>query len=358
MATFVKTPSGTWKALIRRKGFPSTIRTFSKKRDAENWARGIEDEMARGLYFKRSEAERMTLSEALDRYLAEVTVNKKTSTAVTERGRAKILKEHLGKYALVTISPVVVARYRDQRLATISPRTGRPITANSVRLELALLSHLLNTAIREWGIGLQVNPVVNVAKPKPGSGRDRRLTRDEQKRLLEACDATSNPMLGWIVRIALETAMRRGEIMNLRPGDVDLNKRVVKLRDTKNSDSRDVPLNREATRVFQEAVEWFAQSKGCTLLFSGDPGRDGQRRAYGYESAFKRAVRQAGLENFRFHDLRHEAVSRLVEGGLADQEVAAISGHKSMQMVRRYTHLRGEDLVAKLDAFVSPRVGA
>ncbi len=89
--------------------------------------------------------------------------------------------------------------------------------------------------------------------------------------------------------------------------------------------------------------------KDTDLVYWGEPGRDGQRRAYEYSPAWRRALKRAGITNLRFHDLRHEAVSRLVEAGLGDQEVAAISGHKSMQMLRRYTHLRTEDLVARLD---------
>lgn len=143
--------------------------------------------------------------------------------------------------------------------------------------------------------------------------------------------------------------MRLSEIGGLRLGQVDLQKRIVRLDITKNSSPRTVPLTRAATIAFQAAVENPIRPPGTDLVFFGEPGRDGIRRPYLFDKAWADAKKVAGLVNFRFHDLRHEAVSRLVEAGLSDQEVAAISGHKSMQMLKRYTHLRAEDLVGRLD---------
>jgi integrase len=156
-------------------------------------------------------------------------------------------------------------------------------------------------------------------------------------------------MLGWIVRIALETGMRSSEISSLRRPQVDLVKRVVRLSETKNDASRTVPLSKRATEVFVAAMNNPVRPIDCNLVFFGEPGKDGKRRPYTFTKIWGQLKKKLGLPDFRFHDLRHEAVSRLVEGGLSDQEVSAISGHKSMQMLKRYTHLRSEDLVAKLD---------
>ena len=189
-----------------------------------------------------------------------------------------------------------------------------------------------------------------VRKPKPVEGRDRRLDATEELALMRAVDAHSNPMLGWIVRIAVETGMRSGEILGLRLSQVDIKRRIVRLSDTKNDSARTVPLTRNATRVFQEVLSHPLRPRGCALLFFGEPGRDGERRPYNFKKSWNGIKKSLGLADLHFHDLRHEAVSRLVEGGLSDQEVSAISGHKSMQMLKRYTHLRAEDLVGKLDA--------
>lgn len=156
-------------------------------------------------------------------------------------------------------------------------------------------------------------------------------------------------MLRWIVRIAIETGMRSSEITTLRRDQVDIKRRVVRLVDTKNTMPRTVPLTRRATELFREALANPIRPLDTQLLFFGEPGKKGTRAPYNFNKVWLDIKRRVGVEGLRFHDLRHEAVSRLVEAGLSDQEVAAISGHKSMQMLKRYTHLRAEDLVERLD---------
>ncbi len=316
VATITKTPSNTWKAVVRKRGWPVTIKTFRTKRDAADWARSTEDEMVRGVYINRVGAERLLFDKAL--------------------------KKKFDAYSLAAITPDLVAEYRDERLAA-----GK--SADTVRLELALLSHLFTIAIKEWRLGLIYNPVSNIRKPAPGKGRDRRLGADEEKGLLRACDRHSNPMLGWIVRVALYTGMRAGEIKGLTRRQANLDNRTIHLTETKNGSSRTVPLTREAAAVLRLALNNPVRPIDTDLIFFGEPGRDKVRRPYEFRPAWHRTLKQAGIQGLRFHDLRHEAVSRLVEAGLGDQEVATISGHKSMQMLRRYTHLRAEDLVSRLD---------
>ena len=342
MATITKTPSKTWKAIVRKKGWPTTIKTFRTKRDAQDWARHTEDDMVRGVYIDRAPSESTTLKSAMKRYLTEISPTKSSGSQRRETVRAQPLLKELGDYALIAITPDLIGRYRDDRLAL--DKSG-----NTVRLELALLSHLFNIAIREWRMGLIYNPVAAVRKPASGPGRNRRLLPDEEKALLAACDQASNPMLGWMVRTAIYTGMRAGEIRSLRRDQVNLARRIITLNKTKNGSARTVPLTQRAVKVFQEALAHPIRPKDTDLVYWGEPGRDGQRRPYEYNSSWRRALKRAGITDLRFHDLRHEAVSRLVEAGLGDQEVAAISGHKSMQMLRRYTHLRAEDLVARLD---------
>jgi integrase len=144
--------------------------------------------------------------------------------------------------------------------------------------------------------------------------------------------------------------MRSSEIATLKMDQVDLTKRVVLLKQTKNTTQRTVPLNKKATALFTEALANPVRPKKEThLVFFGEPGRDKKRRPYNFNKAWGDIKTKAGMPDLHFHDLRHEAVSRFVEAGLSDQEVSAISGHKSMQMLKRYTHLRAEDLVSKLD---------
>lgn len=347
MATIVKTESGTWKALVRKTGWPSTSKSFRLKRDAEDWGRRIEDEMARSVFVQRSPSEKMTITEALIRYEKEIVPTKKASTQVRDARRIKLLKSsELGKYSLAALSSDIVANYRDKRLAA-----GK--SNNTIRLELALISHLYSIAIKEWKIGLPFNPVANIRKPSPGPGRNHRIDKADHDRLLTALSKHSNPMLGWIYVVALETAMRSGEISNLKIGDIDLGRRIISLTETKNGKPRTVPLTMRAVEVLKQALENPIRPADCPLVFFGEPNKDGKRGPYQFNKAFLDIKKAMGLAELRFHDLRHEAISRLVEAGLSDQEVASISGHESMQMLKRYTHLRAEDLVAKLDKIQS-----
>lgn len=328
--------------MVRKRGWPAVIKTFRTKRDAQDWARRTEDEMVHGVYIDRASSERMLLKSALKRYAAEVIPTKRLSTARREKPARDNLNAVLGHYSLAALSPDIVAGYRDRRLAD-------GLSASTVRLELALLSHLFTVAIKEWRIELVYNPVANIRKPAPHRGRDRRLGAEEEKKLLAACDKHSNPMLGQIVRVALHTGMRAGEIHSLRRSQINLLKRVVTLTESKNGSTRTVPLSNAALAALRTALANPIRPIDTDLVFFGEPGRDGQRRPFEFRPAWYRALTSAEISGLRFHDLRHEAVSRLVEAGLADQEVAAISGHKSMQMLRRYTHLRAEDLVHRLD---------
>ncbi|MAA75463.1 MAG: integrase [Salinisphaeraceae bacterium] len=344
MATIRKTSSGTWQAQVRRHGWPQQTRTFRIKRDAQDWAASVEDEMRRGQFVRRGPAESLSVGAALDRYLKEVVPTKKATTQVGNRHQAATLKKFFAAYSLAAVSPELVAQFRDKR------REQDGLAPNTVRVELALLSHLFETAIREWRVGLVANPVRTIRWPSPAAGRDRRLSREEEARLLEACDAHSNPMLGWMVRLALATGMRAGEIQRLHRQDVDLAKRVVTLRDTKNRETRAVPLVPEAVSVLAQALKHPIRPIDTDLVFFGEPGRNGRRSGFEYKPVWRRIKLRIGLGDLRFHDLRHEAVSRFVEMGLGDQEVASISGHRSMQMLKRYTHLRAQDLVARLDS--------
>jgi integrase len=353
MATITKTPSATWKAVIRKTGWPTAAKTFRTKRDAEDWGRRVEDEMVRGAYIQRTSGDRMTVKVAMERYLSDVVPTKRPSSQATDRRRSKILVEHLGKYSLAALTPEVIAKFRDSRLAGEDRKDAkgmpRPRTNNTVRLDLALLGHMLTIAIKEWGVGLPANPVTNIRRPAPGPGRNRRLFQNEEARLLAAVDGHSNPMMGWIVRIALESGMRFSEILTLNRNQVDLKRQIVHLLETKNTQPRTVPLSGTAVEFFCKALNNPVRPEGTELIFFGEPGRDGKRRPYQFNRMWLRIKREQGMDDLRFHDLRHEAVSRFVEAGFSDQEVSAICGHKSMQMLKRYTHLRAEDLVARVN---------
>ena len=301
--------------------------TFDTKADAEAWARHIESEIDKGIFISHVEAARTSLREALERYAREVTVHKKGAAQETQR--IEHWKRHrLASRALASIRGADVAAYRDERLK-------QGASGNTVRLELALLSHVYTVATQEWGMEALPNPVRNVRKPKLNAGRDRRLEEGEEKKLFDAAKRSKVSWLEPIIHMALETAMRQGELLKLEWRDVDMKARVARLRDTKSGEGRSVPLSTRAVDILK------------TLPRSID-GRVFSIAQSTLEHAFRAACDQAGLENLRFHDLRHEATSRLFEKNLDHMEVAAITGHKTLAMLKRYTHLRAKNLVQKL----------
>jgi len=318
-----------WRVRVRRRGYPEQTRTFDSKMQAEVWARTIEGEMDRGLYVDRTEAEKNLLADIIDRYLREVTPTKRG--AGPERSRLLALKRRpVAQIKMAALSSAHLASYRDDRLKVVSAAT--------VNKELNHLAHLIETARREWGVQLPENPVRFVRRPTPANARDRRLAAGEEERLLEACDDARNLTLKPIVLLAMETAMRQGELVGLHWQHINLKKRVAHLPITKNGEARSVPLSKTASAVLKRLVN------GADLTGPVFPGLTTEA----VKRAFLRACKRAGLEDFHFHDLRHEGTSRLFEKGLNPIEVASVTGHKTLQMLRRYTHLRAEDLVRKL----------
>jgi integrase len=220
--------------------------------------------------------------------------------------------------------------YRDERLKSVAPAT--------VVRELNTVSHAIEIATREWGLWLPRNPVKLVRRPQVPRGRTRRLKAGEEGSLLAACDSGRTPLMKPLIILAIETAMRRGEMLDLQWQHVDLVRCVAHLPLTKNGDSRDIPLSRRAVAVLKE--------------LKADKGRDAERvfpvTGNSIRLAFEHLRVRAEMDDFRFHDLRHEGVSRLFEKGLNIAEVSTISGHKELRMLQRYTHLRAVDLVSRL----------
>ena len=324
MAYFQKR-SGSWRAIVKRKGFDRITQTFDTKATAEAWARQIEAEMDRGVYFSRKEAEATTLSEALDRYEREISSVKKGH--LQEKKRIRSWKAHpLAKRFLATIQGKDIAAWRDARIKSGS-------SANTVRLDLAIISHLFEIARKEWGMEGLHNPVKSIRMPSPPAGRDRRLHPGELEKLLECLSEEMNQ----VVRFALETAMRRGELAGMTWDMVDLKKRIVTLPETKNGQKRIVPLSSVAVAILKERLS--------TRRIDGkvwDIGLDA------ISQDFAKACREKGISELHFHDLRHEATSRLFEKGFDTMEVRTITGHKTLQMLARYTHLRAEDLAKRM----------
>lgn len=258
MASVRRLDCGRWQVQIRRTGAVPTTRTFSSKADADRFPRTSESEVDRGVFVDRSEPDRTTLSDLIDRYLSEVTPAKKSASKETQRLR--YMKRELGNFASSRLLPKDVAAYRDKRLAGGA-------SGATMRKDLNSLSHVLDTAIKDWGLPLPANRVSLIRRPKIARGRDRRLSRGEEDALLVACKASRASMLAPAVVLALETAMRLGELLALEWRHVDLRSRVATLVDTKNGESRQVPLSTKAV----ETIRQIPRNLGSPA--SSGPGR-------------------------------------------------------------------------------------
>lgn len=326
---------------IRRKGYKPLCRRFKTRAEAEKFIRMSEGDMDKGTFLDRTEAEKTPLKEALERYEREVTPSKKGARQEKLR-LAAWGRDPLASRSLASIRGADLAEWRDKRLASgTSPTT--------VRNDLAVISHLFTVAMREWGMESLSNPVERIRVPAAGRARDRRLDPrpdkggdTEEKRLLEACKARPVKWLEPLVRLALATAMRQGEMLSLEWKHIDLERKIAKLLDTKNGEAREVPLSSAAVKALTDL--WPA-ADGIVPLRTGSVFCANTDQVV-YE--FRKACKSAGITGLRFHDLRHEATSRLFEKGLNPMEAASVTGHKTLQMLKRYTHLRAEDLAKRL----------
>jgi integrase len=321
-----------WQARVHRKENKPIVKSFNNKSDALKWARNIESQLDLGTLAPKQTMPR--LMPMVDRYVEEVTPLKKGKSQECYRAN-QFRKTKLADMNIDKITGEVVAQYRDERLKQVS--------ANTVRLELAFLSVVFEQCRKEWGLAVS-NPIRQIRMPKPGKPRQRRLEAGEEEALLQACRESGAHYLQTFVILAIETGMRFGELAGVAWDNLNLEKRTIYLPDTKNGSSRTVPLSTRALNAIQ------------TQPRSID-GRLFLAKSGSIRSAFLIALTKAQatqpesrlfLRELRFHDLRHEAVTRLFEKGLNPIEVGMVSGHKTLSMLQRYTHIRSQDLVSKL----------
>lgn len=327
MATF-RNRNGRWQARVRRKGQEPVSKSFQNKEDAQRWARQVEAEIDKGSYANIALAEKTLFKDVIERYMQEVTLKTRSMKEDTYRLRA-LARHPIGKLRMTAITPIKVAEYRDERLKIVSNGT--------VIRELSYFSSIINHARREWGITM-VNPIPLVKKPQSPQGRNRILTEDELRCLFDALKPkikSSNHWLLPLAKFALESAMRRGEILGLRWEHIDMQKRTAFIPLTKNGESRLVPLSTTAIEILQNLPRNLDGT-----VFPVTP--------FALSAAIDRARTKAKLDNFHFHDLRHMAITRLAEKLPNLIELSAVSGHKSLAMLKRYYHPNPQQLATKL----------
>jgi integrase len=328
MASFEQRDSGWWQAKVRRKGYPRQSKTFEKYADAEVWARGIENAMDRGIFQDRTLAEETLLTDLIKQFKTEFAPNhykKREDEKEAWRSQCKRLDDELGKYSLAALDQKLLAKYRDDRLKVVSGST--------VRKEIFMLSKILGFAEHECEITLpRGNPTKKLRKPSEGKGRERRLSSDELAKLLGQCKASRNIYLLPAVELAIETAMRQGELLALTWKNVDLNSGLAIIEksktDTDEEQGRVIALSDRALDVLNTLSRDKKKNKRVIPL----------ERMTLYH-VYTAAVKRAKIEDYDFHDLRHESLSRLGEQGvLSTREMMQMSGHRTARMVMKYQH--------------------
>lgn len=256
----------------------------------------------------------VTLGDLLKRYLKEVIPHKKSRDKETWRVKA-LLKRSLSGVGLNNLTSTIISNYKTLRLLD---------GARTTRYDLALIRHCLEFARLEWGYYLPINPVDLVSKPRLNKPIDRRVGKDDINALMHALKQTKVTYLKPLILFAIETGLRQGELIKLKWNDVDLDSRLLKVKDTKNGEDRVVPLSNKSLSILQSLPRL-----GATVFNASHSS---------LQNAWKRLIKRSGLNDLHFHDLRHEAISRFIEQGLTIPEAASISGHRTQSMLLRYAH--------------------
>lgn len=333
----------SYQVKIRLKGFPPESATFDRLTDAKAWAAKIESDMKAGRHFGASK--RHTFADLADEYQPHA----------KDKKYLAYWRGIFGADLLASITPARIGKERDKLLAGDSRRFAAPATGDpeadatrpkakrsgaTVNRYLASLSVTLAYAVKElqW---LEKNPLASVKKPKESAGRVRFLSDDERARLLDACCPHGDLYLA--VVLSLTTGARQGEIMGLRWPQIDFTRRLITLPKTKNGERRAIPLVGEAFTLLQERAK--VRSIKDDRIFP--PSAKAKKAEYlDLRQPWEAALKTAGIADFHWHDLRHTAASYLAMSGVSLVEIAKVLGHRTLQMVARYSHLSEGHIVA------------
>lgn len=336
----------SWRAVIRVKGYPSVCETFERKQEAEDWAIGIERKIKLGQFKFDQHKSQHTYNEIVERFLQDGALEHHRSVEDTLR-HLDYWKERLGAYALVHITPELIGKERQLLLDSPSSKGKKRSTA-TINRYMASLSSSLSYAVKQlrW---IEESPCSHLIKFKESPGRDRVLTVEEIDKLLSACLESRSPYLYCIVLIAITTGARQGEILNLEWKHIDFENKLAYLKETKNGRPRSISLVPPVIEQLQRLYN--IRQKGKSLVFAS-------RTAFGridIKKAWRGALQKAGIENCRAHDMRHTFATLAASQGASNLELATAMGHRTLQMLLKYTHL-DHRITEKFSTNISDRI--
>lgn len=321
----------SYHAEVRLKGYPTQRASFRTRTLAKKWIQDTESSIRDGRHFRTAEAKKHTVKDLIERFVSQW-LSQYPHRIVRQTAYLVWWKDRLGHLLLSDLTPAVLAEARDILLSEKTPR-GNIRNPSTVNRYLAAFSRSLTIAMKEWG-WLDDTPMRKVSKPSEGKGRNRLLSLEEKDRLLKACKGSPSPHLYYIVSLALLTAMRQGEILTLTFENCDFQNKIITLEQTKNGECRIIPIT-NAVETILNSCKVSDIDSGLVFKPSSSTNRSGVVDVY---NAFQKAVKEANIFDFRFHDLRHAAASYLAMNGATQGELMTILGHKSPSMTRRYAH--------------------
>ena len=343
-----KDGSKRYAVTVRLKGYPIQSATFKRLTDAKKYVQQTESAIREGRHFKTAESKKHTLADLIDRYIKDVLPTKTVKLAGTQKQQLTWWRDKIGSYSLSDVTPALIVQCRDELTNNIN-RKGKQNTPATVVRYMAALSHAFTIAVNEWQ-WIDDTPMRKVKKPTESRGRVRFLDDAERDRLLSACKDSPNPQLYICVVIALSTAMRQAEQMNLKWKDVFLKEGYCILHETKNGERRRVTLSGHALELLKEHSK--IRRLDTQLCF---PSERVPIKPMDLKKAFATAMKVAGVNEFTWHCLRHTTASYLAMNGASLAEIAEVLGHKTLSMVKRYSHL-SESHVSNVVASMNSRM--
>ena len=313
MATFRKR-NNRWQVQVRSRQHGSISKSFHKKADAQVWAIEKERLMQTGEWHKNHQPN-ASISDLLRKYLQEVTPNKRAYQREVRRIN-RLLSDPIASIPLNQFASVDAAAFRDRRLAD---------GVRATEYDLVILRHAWNLALKEWAWKIGTNPLSLIRFPKPSTPRQRRLHHHEYEMIKR--ESKQRVWYLWpLISLAIETGMRKSELLQLRWGNIYLERQQLSVSRGKNGQGRVIPLTQCALNLLSKIPRThdavFPVSENALRL------------------SWDRMLLATGIKNLKFHDLRHEALSRFFEKGLNVPEVAIISGHKTVSQLFRYVHVK------------------
>ena len=291
-------------------------KSFNNLTDARRWAVFNENKILLGVELQALN-KKISLKDLINKYLDEITPLKKGHIVETQRLK-RLLKEPMVNQKVYQLKTRDFLEFKQRRI-----KDGNRTCA----YDLVLLHHIYNTAIKQWCYPIPHNPLSNIQKPRCNPPRERRLNDNEAKYILN--HQFKNKNMNNIIELAIETGMRRSEILSITKDDIKDN--CIYLSDTKNNSPRKIPLTKKVKEIINKSILPYSISSNAVRL------------------NWYRMTKRAGIVDLHFHDLRHEAISRFFEKGLSIPEVSLISGHKDVRQLMRYTHLKINNLIDRLN---------